>query len=67
MKIARIVKASDDKYVKMESVPDEVMFFFKKLTKKYKQCSFIVDTSPETYQNGAKGDIEIMVYDDYVE
>ena len=67
MKTGRIVKASNDNYVKMVNVPDEVVHFFKELTKKYKEYSFIVETDPETYQEGTAASIEVMVYDDYVE
>ena len=67
MKTGRIVKASNDNYVKMVNVPDEVVRFFKELTKKYKEHSFIVETDPETYQEGTEASIEVMVYDDYVE
>lgn len=67
MKIGRIVKASDYNYVKMVNVPDEVVNFFKELSKKYKEYSFIVETNPENYQGAMKANIEVTVYDDYVE
>lgn len=67
MRTGRIVKASNTDYVKMVNVPDEVVNFFKELSKKYKEYSFIVETDPETYQEGTEASIEVMVYDDYVE
>lgn len=51
----------------MVNVPDEVVNFFKELSKKYKEYSFIVETDPETYQEGTEASIEVMVYDDYIE
>lgn len=54
MRTGRIVKASNTDYVKMVNVPDEVVNFFKELSKKYKEYSFIVETNPETYQRGQK-------------
>jgi hypothetical protein len=67
MKIGRVVKASDDKFVKMVNVPAEVVEFFERLQSKYKNSNFIVDINPDTYEEGTEANIEIMVYDDYVE
>ena len=67
MKIGRVVKASDDKFVKMIDVPEEVVEFFECLRSKYKNSDFIVDINPDTYEERTEANIEIMVYDDYVE
>ena len=67
MKIGRVVKASDDKFVKMVNVSEEVVEFFERLRSKYKNSNFIVDINPDTYEEGMEANIEIMVYDDYVE
>jgi hypothetical protein len=67
MRTGRVVKASDNKFVKMENVPDEVVEFFERLRSKYKNSDFIVDIDPDTYEEGTEASIEIMVYDDYVE
>ena len=67
MKTGRVVKASDDKFVKMVNVPEEVVEFFERLRSKYKNSNFIVDINPDTYEEGMEANIEIMVYDDYVE
>ena len=67
MKTGRVVKASDDKFVKMVNVPEEVVEFFEHLRSKYKNSNFIVDINPDTYEEGMEANIEIMVYDDYVE
>lgn len=67
MRTGRVVKASNDKYVKMVNVPKEVVEFFERLRSEYKNSDFIVDINPDTYEEGTEANIEIMVYDDYVE
>lgn len=65
MKNGRVVKASDYKYVKTVDVPEEVIEFFECLKSKYKHNDFIVDINP--FKGETEINIEIMVYDDYVE
>ena len=67
MRTGRVVKASDDKFVKMVNVPKEVVEFFERLEDKYGRSTFVVDVDPDTYVEGTDASIEVMVYDDYIE
>lgn len=67
MKIGRIVKTSSDDFCKMVNVPDEIVTYFEQLSKKYRNCEFVVEIKPITWIKGTKADIEIEIYDDYRE
>lgn len=64
MKKVAITMASDYKYMHKEDMPEEVYDYFMKLKKKYKLNNFIVNLAPFEDHHS---DIEVMVYDDYVE
>ena len=61
--IARILKASDSDYIKFEKDFIFDMATFKRLEKKFNHSEFIVDL--KSFDDNA--DIDIIVYDDYVE
>lgn len=67
MKTGRIVKTSSDDFCKMVNVPDEIVTYFEQLSKKYRNCEFVVEINPVTWIKGTKADIEIEIYDDYRE
>ena len=61
--IARILKASDSDYIKLEKDFTFDITTFKRLEKKFNHSEFIVDL--KSFDDNA--DIDIIVYDDYVE
>lgn len=65
--IGRIAIASDDCYVKLIEIPEAVANFFENLRKEYQENAFIVDLNPYNYSNFPKADMEIKVYDSWVE
>lgn len=58
-----ITKASNYKFLHRENMPEEVYNYFLELAKKYDDDSFIVGLNPFDEHS----DIEVMIYDDYVE
>ena len=67
MRTGRVTRASDFNFNKMVNVPDEVVAFFERLKKEYKNNNFIIEVDPDTYEEGTEASIEFMIYDDYVE
>lgn len=61
--ITRILKASDSDYIKFEKDFTFDMATFKRLEKKFNHSEFIVDL--KSFDDNA--DIDIIIYDDYVE
>lgn len=67
MKTGRLIRTSDDDFCKMVNVPDEVLAYFEKLSKKCKYKEFVIKIDPLTYIEGTEANIEIEIYDDYRE
>ena len=66
MKLGRIVKASDYKYEKYIDIPDEIVELFEKLFDNYHKDRFVIEIDPDCDDpDGA--DLEITIYDDYIE
>ena len=64
MKKVIITKASNDEYMHKEYMAEEVYDYFMRLKKKYKNNNFIIGLNP-LYEDDS--DVEVTVYDDYVE
>lgn len=65
--LGRITMASDDHYVKSIKIPEAVANFFENLRKEYQHDAFIIDLNPYNYSNFPEADMEVKVYDSWVE